>query len=317
LKETAEAKLQSINGAYMFLSSRESKGGRWQKTKTAPNGPSTNRGTTASHPPKARGAGFATPIAIPSRSIVRALKIVFKFAALILALLLGRYILIAFDVHDSTGEEASKAYDYSRDTVLKGLEGPKRRFLEAVEQDLERFDLRSPAPPALPPAVFPQAAEPVPASPSQAAQASNGKTSTRPSARGQATSPGIRPYITIGSTKAEVLAQQGTPTSASDNKLVYGRSELYFKEGSVVGWRIDPASSPIRVKLWPDSAVDPTMDFFTVGSTRDDVLVVQGTPTAFSQDKFEYGSSEVYFQDNRVTRWKNDPASIPLRARRN
>jgi hypothetical protein len=36
---------------------------------------------------------------------------------------------------------------------------------------------------------------------------------------------------------------------------------------------------------------------------------------AFSEDKFGYGGSEVYFQNRRVVRWKNDPDSISLHAR--
>ena len=122
-------------------------------------------------------------------------------------------------------------------------------------------------------------------------------------------------YLTVGSTRDEVLAQQGTPTASSDDKLVYGKSELYLKDGAVIGWRIDPVSSPIRVKLWPEAPVDPGLDFFSYGSSKDAVLAVQGTPTAFSEDKFEYGGSVVYFQNKRVVSWKNDPASIPLRIR--
>jgi hypothetical protein len=45
------------------------------------------------------------------------------------------------------------------------------------------------------------------------------------------------------------------------------------------------------------------------------VLVVNGTPTTFSEERFAYGSSEVYFQNGRVVRWKNDPASVPLKTR--
>jgi outer membrane protein assembly factor BamE (lipoprotein component of BamABCDE complex) len=125
----------------------------------------------------------------------------------------------------------------------------------------------------------------------------------------------LKPYVTVGSTRDEVLAQQGTPTASSEDKLVYGTSELYLKDGRVVGWRIDPFSSPIRVKLWPQSPVDSDLEFFTVNSTKDEVLVVQGTPTEFSEDTFKYGDSVVFFSRNRVVNWKNDPGSVPLRAR--
>jgi len=81
----------------------------------------------------------------------------------------------------------------------------------------------------------------------------------------------------------------------------------------VSDWTIDPFTSPLRVKLWPDAPVDTSLQYFAVGSTKNDVLVVQGTPTSFSADRFGYGSSEVFFKDNRVVSWKNDPASVPLR----
>ena len=108
-----------------------------------------------------------------------------------------------------------------------------------------------------------------------------------------------------------MLAEQGIPGAASEEKLVYGQSELYFKDGAVTGWRIDPAN-PIRVKLWPSTAVDPTLASYTVGSSKDVVLTVQGTPTAFTEDKFEYGRSVVYFRNDRVVSWKEDPGSTPL-----
>ena len=125
----------------------------------------------------------------------------------------------------------------------------------------------------------------------------------------------IKSYLTLGSTREEVLAQQGPPTASSEDKLVYGKSELYLKDGSVVGWRIDSAANPIRVKLWPHSAVSPDLKSYTVGSSKDEVLVIQGTPTAFTDETFEYGRSIVYFHDNRVTHWKEDPASVTLWAR--
>jgi hypothetical protein len=58
--------------------------------------------------------------------------------------------------------------------------------------------------------------------------------------------------------------------------------------------------------------VDPNLKSFGVGSTKNEVLVVQGTPTLFSEDTFGYGASEVYFKNERVVNWKSDPA-MPLR----
>ena len=122
------------------------------------------------------------------------------------------------------------------------------------------------------------------------------------------------PYITAGLTKAEVIAIQGDPTLLTEDKLTYARTEFYFSDDKLAGWKIDPASVPARVKLWPQSAVDPSLQSFTLGSTKDQVLAIQGTPTVFSEDTFGYGGSEVYFQNDQVIGWKDDRASVPLRA---
>jgi curved DNA-binding protein CbpA len=313
LREAAEAKLKAVNSAYVLLCSKSSPAGKGGKqepesTYTAYREPQAKTESAAAPPATGEAMPVSRPMWSSSRWVFPAFKIVFKVAGVALAILLGRYLWIAFDVPTPTSDEAESALAIGKVSVLKELEAPKRRFLEAVEQDLRRLDPRKPAPETLP-----QAAElaPVadlktqPATPTQAAKRQPVKAPAAPRKVGS--------YITVGSTRDEVLEQQGTPTASTDDKLVYGKSELYLKGGSVIGWRIDPVSSPIRVKLWPAASVDPDPGYFAVGSTRDFVLVVQGTPTAFSEGKFEYGGSVVYFQNNRVVSWKNDPGSIPLR----
>jgi hypothetical protein len=124
----------------------------------------------------------------------------------------------------------------------------------------------------------------------------------------------LTPYITAGLSKAEVIAIQGAPTSTAEDKLTYGKSEFYFIDDKLAGWNIDPTSTAARVKLWPDAAVNPSVQSFTLGSTKDQVLAVQGTPTLLSDNTFGYGGSEVYFQSDRVIGWKADPGSVSLRA---
>ena len=58
---------------------------------------------------------------------------------------------------------------------------------------------------------------------------------------------------------------------------------------------------------------DPGVPYFTVGSTKDDVIRVQGVPTRITGNVFAYGHSEVYFKDGRVQSWQMDPSS-PLKA---
>ena len=63
----------------------------------------------------------------------------------------------------------------------------------------------------------------------------------------------------------------------------------------------------------PVSSSLPSRSYFTVGSTKDEVLAVQGTPTKFTEYQWDYGLSEVYFRDGRVVSWKVFPGS-PLKA---
>lgn len=121
-----------------------------------------------------------------------------------------------------------------------------------------------------------------------------------------------KPYVTSGLTTLEVLSILGSPTSSSGEKMFYKDSEIDFRGGHVVGWVIDP-KTPIRVKLWPDGAPLPGLTHFAVGSSKSDVIALQGTPTLFSDNRFGYGSSVVFFQNNRVVGWKDDPNSVRLR----
>ncbi len=59
---------------------------------------------------------------------------------------------------------------------------------------------------------------------------------------------------------------------------------------------------------------DPLVPYFTVGSTKGDVVRVQGTPDKVTENVFRYGLSEVYFRNSRVDSWHSDPGT-PLKAR--
>jgi hypothetical protein len=120
------------------------------------------------------------------------------------------------------------------------------------------------------------------------------------------------PYVTSGLTPLEVLAVLGKPSSSIGDKMFYQGSEIDFKNGLVSGWKIDP-KSPIRVKLWPESPPVPGLSTFSISSSKSDVVALQGTPTLFSENKFGYGNSFVFFENDRVVSWKDDPASPRLR----
>lgn len=312
LKEKVETKLNDIHSAHEFLTMTLGERAIWRRPRhwsedPALNGMSSEERSAA----KEKTISLRKLMQRLSRLVVPAFKGLFALVILVIAVLACRYLWIAFDVPGPTSQEVAKAYDDGKDGLRKELEEPKRRLLQALRKDLAKLDPQFVAPG---PAAQSQAEQTTPEVDSQSSRKAPSNEAERQQAKSE-TEPRKAPYITIGSTRDAVLAQLGPPTASSESKLVYGRSELYLKDGSVIGWRIDPASDPIRVKLWPEHPVDTSQNYFTVGSTKDDVLAVQGTPAAFSKNKFEYGGSEVYFQNDRVVRWKNDRASIPLRAK--
>lgn len=300
LKEEAENKLKDINAAFesliatsteligrqrpVYITSRAASSETVPDTATAPRKPSQGYTTLVVLPER-------TPPPIPGfwqRSKPRFafwgwFILLFGIAAIACVLLMGKSIRTFFGVHSPGSEQVANMGD-------SGSASAPAASSEAAQPALRSADDRQPA-------------------------KTHAETHAETQKAAAAPRPKLLPYVTVGSTKDEVLAQQGPPTASSDDKLVYGKSELYLKDGAVVGWRIDPMASPIRVKLWPQGSVNPELDFFSYGSSKDAVIVVQGTPTAFTENKFEYAGSVVYFQNNRVVSWKNDPASIPLRVR--
>ncbi|MGB6131108.1 MAG: J domain-containing protein [Acidobacteriaceae bacterium] len=120
-------------------------------------------------------------------------------------------------------------------------------------------------------------------------------------------------FFTIGSTRKDVLAVQGIPTAYSTDTFEYGSSRVFFVGDKVVGWENAPVRIRLNVQLQPRRAVDQGMHYIATGLSKDEVLAVQGTPTGFSHDTYEYGMSRVHFRDGKVVSWENDPAWIPLR----
>ena len=109
-----------------------------------------------------------------------------------------------------------------------------------------------------------------------------------------------REFFTVGSTKDEVLAVQGTPSQFNDSAYHYGTSDVFFEKDRVKSWY--DGFPKLKAKLLPSAQVE-RRDFFTIGSTKDEVLAVQGTPSQFTDSAFHYGTSDVFFEKGRVKSW--------------
>ncbi|MBW1975356.1 MAG: DnaJ domain-containing protein [Deltaproteobacteria bacterium] len=114
----------------------------------------------------------------------------------------------------------------------------------------------------------------------------------------------IPSWFTLGSSKDEVLLVQGTPTRVFRSVWYYGLDKVFFKNGRVVGY--DNFTGRLNVRLVPSSSVF-TSDkrLFTIGSTPDEVIAVQGTPTRVQRNRWYYGLSEVIFRKGHVA-WVNN-----------
>ncbi|MCX5811996.1 MAG: hypothetical protein NT178_05550, partial [Proteobacteria bacterium] len=99
----------------------------------------------------------------------------------------------------------------------------------------------------------------------------------------------------------------------SGNRWSYGFSYIDFEDGRVVRW-YNSKLEPLHVRMVPVKTPEEQKEYFTLGSTTDDVLVIQGTPTQISGNRWSYGFSYIDFEDGRVVRWYNSKLE-PLHVR--
>ncbi len=134
-------------------------------------------------------------------------------------------------------------------------------------------------------------------------------------ATAESTTPG---YFTRGSSWDDVLHVQGTPTKIQSYPVLgeeawyYGRSTVKFSlpDGQAAQW---DNKGDLEVRLLPATAESTTPGYFTRGSSWDDVLHVQGTPTkiqsypVLGEEAWYYGRSTVKFSlpDGQVAQWDN------------
>jgi hypothetical protein len=302
LKQAAEDKLKALNSAYIFLTAKAAPGK--PRTREQPRTRERQRPAAAARP-RARQQPWR--FRFPAGAFL-------KFALLAGCALVAGVFLMAMDSFLASDPTTGRIYTEFRAGVeanirqtASGLWSQAGQHLHALSAEKSVATPTAAATAEADPMEAAAQSPPPPSSPQSLHRREPGDAHPAPAR--------LQPYITAGLTRDEVTAVLGAPTSSTENKLTYGGSELNFTAGKLTGWKIDAASMPIRVKLWPDAPVDPNLTSFTVGSTKNEVLVVEGTPTLFSEDTFGYGGSLVYFKNNRVVSWKNDPASPPLHVR--
>lgn len=141
--------------------------------------------------------------------------------------------------------------------------------------------------------------EAVPSSPLPA-----GKSPDSPGAGGSS-------YFGLGASQAQVLRTQGAPTKIRGQTWSYGLSDISFKDGKVVHYNNFDGS--LKVRLLPAGPPAAAPAFFSLGSTRDEVLRVQGTPTRLDGNRWFYGFSEIHFRNGRVEDFNNFFGNLKIR----
>lgn len=124
-----------------------------------------------------------------------------------------------------------------------------------------------------------------------------------------------RDCFTVGSSKDDVLRVQGTPDEIGASMLRYGASTVYFEKDRVARWDVLPGS-PLKVTLLPSNTSNTslTSSRFSVGSTKDEVLLAQGPPNQYGEYRWKYGDSTVFFAKGCVVRWA-ESSNNPLNAK--
>jgi outer membrane protein assembly factor BamE (lipoprotein component of BamABCDE complex) len=96
-----------------------------------------------------------------------------------------------------------------------------------------------------------------------------------------------------------VLAVQGTPTRILNQTWYYGFSEVRFRAGRVAAF--DNFFGRLKLRMLPSVPnINSEKTFFTIGSSQDEVLAVQGTPSSVHGNTWFYRFSNILFRDGKV-----------------
>jgi hypothetical protein len=111
----------------------------------------------------------------------------------------------------------------------------------------------------------------------------------------------------------EVYTIQGIPSKTEGEVWHYGKSRVYFVNGSVSRWDNHP-DNPLRASMNVDPVTTGKV-FIQRGSTKNEVRAIQGTPWHQTEREWAYGSSRIYFSGDVVTGW-DDSIRNPLKIRK-
>ncbi len=131
---------------------------------------------------------------------------------------------------------------------------------------------------------------------------------------------------TLGSSEAEVLQLQGTPTrqeqytSSRFTTLYYGKSSVLFEHGQVIGYLNADKNLKVSINQPNLPAGQTVPQAWSLGSSRSDVLRIESQPPlAISrndtncEEVFHFESGEVTFRQGLVTGYNDHGSALKVR----
>ena len=110
-------------------------------------------------------------------------------------------------------------------------------------------------------------------------------------------------------------AQRSSNTEEEYIKNLEEKNRILEQELSETRSTGKPATNTKVVK----QEINNSKDYFTIGSTEDEVLEVMGDPTSYnnigSQKMFQYGYSIVTFQNGKVESYSNIEENLKVRVK--
>jgi len=104
----------------------------------------------------------------------------------------------------------------------------------------------------------------------------------------------------------------GSPSAVAGNSWSYGYSFIAFDFDRRVVVGYNNISNNLKVAVLPSQAA-PKQQTFGLGSSIDQVLSAQGTPTAVYGDIWSYGYSSVTFNNGVVSGYNNSARNLKIR----
>lgn len=118
--------------------------------------------------------------------------------------------------------------------------------------------------------------------------------------------------IAYGSSMGDVHEIQGNPTKIEGNTWYFDKSYVKFRDGKVIEWSSD-VLHPLKTD--PFKQANRKADrLFGKGSTKEEVMRIQGKPVYMTDTMWDYGASKIYFSEDKVVSWYNSVLT-PLKIR--